>query len=60
MVSQLYKEKYWKYVLQYSKSGISPSKNLRPSIQLIFGEIFIVLKYGSETLRTRLSDIEKM
>jgi hypothetical protein len=60
MASQLYKEKYWKYVLQYSKSGISPSKNLRPSIQLIFGEIFIVLKYGSETLRTRLSDIEKM
>lgn len=60
MMSQLYKEKYWKFVLQYSKSGISPSKNLRPSIQLIFGEIFIVLKYGSETMRTRLSEIEKL
>lgn len=60
LASDLYKEKYWQFIRQHSQSGISPNKNLRPSIQLIFGEIFIVLKYGAETLRTRLSDIEKM
>jgi hypothetical protein len=60
IAAELYKEKYHKYILQYSKSGVSPNKSLRPSIQLIFGEIFIVLKYGSETLRTKLSEIEKM
>jgi hypothetical protein len=59
-VTELYKEKYWRYLQQHSKAGISPSKSLRPSLQLIFGELFVVLKYGAETLRTKLSDIEKM
>jgi hypothetical protein len=56
----MYKEKYWRYIQQHSKAGISPTKSLRPSLQLIFGELFVVLKYGAETLRTKLSDIEKM
>ena len=59
-VTELYKEKYWRYLQQHSKAGISPTKSLRPSLQLIFGELFVVLKYGAETLRTKLSDIEKM
>lgn len=58
--TELYKEKYWRFIQQHSKAGISPTKNLRPSLQLIFGELFVVLKYGAETLRTRLSEIEKM
>ena len=57
--TELYKEKYWRFIQQHSKAGISPTKNLRPSLQLIFGELFVVLKYGAETLRTRLSEIEK-
>lgn len=60
LVTEMYKDKYWRYLQQHSKAGISPSKSLRPSLQLIFGELFVVLKYGAETLRTRLSDIEKM
>ena len=60
MASELYKEKYWKFIQQHSRAGITPNKHLRPSIQLIFGEIFVVLKYGSETMRTRLSEIEKL
>ena len=60
LVTDMYKEKYWNYLRQHSKAGISPSKSLRPSLQLIFGELFVVLKYGAETLRTKLSDIEKM
>lgn len=59
-VSDLYKEKYWKFIQQHARSGTNANKNLRPSIQLIFGEVFIVLKYGSETLRTKLEEIEKM
>jgi hypothetical protein len=58
--TELYKEKYWRFIQQHSRSGISPAKSLRPSLQLIFGELFVVLKYGAETLRTKLSDIEKM
>jgi hypothetical protein len=58
--TELYKEKYWKFVQQHSRAGISPTKSLRPSLQLIFGELFVVLKYGAETLRTKLSEIEKM
>lgn len=60
MASELYKEKYWKFIQQHSRAGITSNKHLRPSIQLIFGEIFVVLKYGSETMRTRLSEIEKL
>ena len=59
-VTEIYKEKYWRHLQQHSKAGISPSKSLRPSLQLIFGELFVVLKYGAETLRTKLCDIEKM
>lgn len=58
--SDLYRDKYWKFIQQNCRSGINPSKHVKPSMQLIFGEIFIILKYGSETLRTKLSDIEKM
>jgi hypothetical protein len=58
--TELYKEKYWRYLQEHSKAGISPTKSLRPSLQLIFGELFVVLKYGAETLRTKLSEIEKM
>jgi hypothetical protein len=57
---EIYKEKYWRFLQQHSKGGISPTKHLRPSLQLIFGELFVVLKYGAETLRTRLVEIEKM
>ena len=58
--TEMYREKYWRYLQEHSKAGISPTKSLRPSLQLIFGELFVVLKYGAETLRTKLSDIEKM
>ena len=58
--TEMYKEKYWRFIQQHSQSGISPTKSLRPSLQLIFGELFVVLKYGAETLRTKLADIEKM
>ena len=58
--TEMYKEKYWRFIQQHSQAGISPTKSLRPSLQLIFGELFVVLKYGAETLRTKLSDIEKM
>ena len=60
MAADLYREKYWQFIRQHARSGINPNKSIRPSIQLIFGEIFIVLKYGSETMRTKLADIEKM
>jgi hypothetical protein len=60
LAGEMYKEKYWRYLQQHSKAGISSAKSLRPSLQLIFGELFVVLKYGAETLRTKLSDIEKM
>jgi hypothetical protein len=60
LASELYKEKYMRYIKQHSQSGYSPNKSLRPFIQLIFGELYVVLKYGAETLRTRLSEIEKM
>jgi len=58
--TEMYKEKYWRFIQEHSQSGVSPTKSLRPSLQLIFGELFVVLKYGSETLRTKLSEIEKM
>ena len=58
--TEMYKEKYWRYIQEHSRAGISPTKSMRPSLQLIFGELFVVLKYGAETLRTKLSDIEKM
>ena len=38
---------------------ISANEAIRPSLQVIYGELFIVLKRGSQTLRVKFEEIEK-
>jgi hypothetical protein len=48
-----------RYIEQNTNWRIGRDLTLRPSLQLIFGEVFIVLKHGRQTLRVKFEEIEK-
>ncbi|HRE52212.1 MAG TPA: hypothetical protein PK339_12370 [Flavitalea sp.] len=47
-----------RYIEKNTNWRIGRDKIIRPSLQLIFGELFIILKYAGQTLRVKLEDIE--
>lgn len=54
-----YKDNMRRYIMKHTKWRIDASENIRPSLQVIYGELFIILKRGSQTLRVKFEDIEK-
>lgn len=54
-----YASKLRRYIEKNTTWRIAKSSNIQPKLQLIFGELFIVLKFGSEQMRVKLQDIEK-
>lgn len=55
-----YAHKQRRYLDRHIDWKISKSAHLRPKLQLIFGELFVVLKYQSQQLRVRLEEIDRM
>ena len=57
------KAKYKYHMRRYIKSNtdwrIGGDTLLRPSLQISFGELFIVLKFGIQTIRVKFEEIEK-
>ena len=54
-----YKDHIRRYIMKQTTWRIGASEAIRPSAQVIFGELFIILKRGSQTLRVKFEDIEK-
>jgi hypothetical protein len=48
-----------RYIEQHTQWRMGRDVTLRPSLKLIFGELFILLKYSGQTLRVKFEDIEK-
>ena len=48
-----------RYITKNTNWSIGGSATLRPQLQVIFGELFVILKYGSHELRIKFTDIEK-
>ena len=54
-----YKDNIRRYIMKHTTWRIDVSEAIRPSLQVIYGELFIILKRGSQTLRVKFEDIEK-
>ena len=48
-----------RYIAKNTNWSIGGSTTLRPQLQVIFGELFVILKYGSHELRIKFTDVEK-
>ena len=59
-VNNLYKENVKRYIDRQTNWRLNRSDEIKVSVQLTFGELFIVLKHMSQTIRVRLADIEAM
>ena len=54
-----YKNHIRRYIMKHTTWRIDASEAIRPSLQVIYGELFIILKRGNQTLRVKFDDIEK-
>lgn len=59
-VNANYRDKMRRYIERNTDWRISRDAAMRPSIQLIFGELYINLRYGKETIRIKFEEIEKL
>ena len=55
-----YKDQMRTYIKMHTTWRIGGSETIKPSIAVIFGELFITLKYAGQTLKVKFSDIEKV
>ena len=59
LVNKKYKDKFKQYVDKQTNWRISHDTIVKPTIQLSFGEIFIILKHGNQHIRIKFEDIEQ-
>jgi hypothetical protein len=57
-INKNYKDKMRQYVEKQTNWRISQDSIVKPSIQLSFGELYIILKHGSQQIRIKFEDIE--
>jgi hypothetical protein len=60
LVNRKYKDKLKRYVDQQTDWRISHDAIVRPTIQLSFGELFIILRHGNQHIRIKFEEIEKV
>jgi len=58
LINKKYKDKLKKYVDKQTNWRISRDAVVKPTIQLSFGEIYIILKHGSQQIRIKFEEIE--
>jgi hypothetical protein len=59
LINNRYKEKLKHYVEKQTNWRISRDAIVKPTIQLSFGEIFIILKHGNQHIRIKFEEIEQ-
>ena len=57
-INAVYKPGMKSFIEQNTNWRISRETTLHPSVELVFGELFIILKYGNQTIRVKFEDIE--
>lgn len=58
-ITLAYKDHLRKYISVRTNWKIGRNTILKPTIEVTFGELFIIVKYGSQILRIKFEDIEK-
>lgn len=59
-INAKYRDNMRRYIEKNTTWKIARDATLRPSIQLVFGELYINLKYGSQLIRVKFEEIEKV
>jgi hypothetical protein len=59
VVNSRFKDKMREYIAANTTWRIDRDASIRPSVQLIFGELFIVIKYGKQVVRVKFEELEK-
>jgi hypothetical protein len=59
LVNKKYKDKLKQYVDKQTNWRISHDAVVKPTIQLSFGELFIILKHGNQHIRIKFAEIEE-
>ena len=54
-----YKNNIRRYISQNTDWRIGSDEIIKPSLQVVFGELFIILKRGSQSRRVKFDEIEK-
>ena len=54
-----YKDHLRRYLSKHTTWRIGGAEKIRPDIQLIFGELFVIIKRGKEVLRIKFEELEK-
>ena len=55
---KIYKEKVQKFIEKKTNWRISREQTIKPKLEITFGELYVALKYGTQTIRVRLEELE--
>ena len=58
-IDKYYSEHLRTYVNRETTWRIGGNEQIKPDLELIFGELFVILKYAGQTRKLRLTDLEK-
>lgn len=59
-IDHLFKDKVQQFIRTNTNWRISRDHTVKPKLEITFGELYVVLKYGSQTIRVKLEEIENM
>ncbi|HUS02252.1 MAG TPA: hypothetical protein VMY77_11025 [Chitinophagaceae bacterium] len=59
-VDGLFKEKVQRFINKNTNWRISRDHTVKPKLEITFGELYVVLKYGTQTIRVKLEEIENL
>jgi len=54
-----YAENVRRYISKHTSWRIKSDTSIRPKFEVIFGELFLIIKYNSQILRVKFEEIEK-
>ncbi|HEY4150336.1 MAG TPA: hypothetical protein VGM41_15460 [Chitinophagaceae bacterium] len=57
-INRLYRAQMKRYIEARTDWRISADTTLRPHLHLVFGELFITIKYGNKEIRVKFEEIE--
>lgn len=59
ILDRSYKDNFRRYITANTNWRISAEETIKPSLQVIFGELYLILKRGTQSIRVKFEAIEK-
>ena len=59
-INAQYRDNMRRYIERHTNWRIGRDLGIRPSVEVTFGELFIILKYSGQTIRLKFEEIERV